>query len=489
MNNLASHDLTVPRPAFFVLLGQDFKSYAKWAFIQLKGKGEFVEAPYIDYICDRIQIMLDQHRQRLLVAMPPRYLKSYLFSIFLPTWLLGHFPEWKVVIVSYAQDVAEEKGRACLQLMESEGYRQIFPQTRISSAKNAAGEFETTAGGGILCTSIGGSITGRGADVILIDDPVKAQDANSPAVLRRVHDFFNNSAITRLNDKRLGIVVVNMQRLAINDLIGVLKENHGFESISFPVIAEQDETFQFNDGRVWRRKKGDLLNPARETLEVVEKQKQMMGEHAFMAQYMQRPLMAATQLLSPESFKYYTQLPPAYQPYVNEPPLQSIIISVDPTFKGGSQNDYTGICICVPVGRMRASKFYILEVLRKRFNFPEVVDLLISLGKQYQAKRIGKVQYWIEDSANGAAIYEMLKAEKWQVTLIPATINKEARLREHLDIFAKGQVFLPENAPWLKDFLNEAYSFPNGDYDDQVDALVQVIRHQVTRPIPRIRQL
>jgi hypothetical protein len=173
-------------------------------------------------------------------------------------------------------------------------YRQIFPHVQISSAKNAAGEFETTAGGGVLCTSIGGAITGRGADVILIDDPIKAQDANSPHILKKALDFFNNSAITLLNDKKQGIVIVNMQRLAVNDLVGSLKENPEFKTIAFPVIAEQDETFHFSDGRIWYRKQGDLLNPKREPLEVLEKQKQIMGEPAFMAQYMQQPLTSCT---------------------------------------------------------------------------------------------------------------------------------------------------------------------------------------------------
>ncbi len=145
-----------------------------------------------------------------------------------------------------------------------------------------------------MCTSIGGAITGRGADVILIDDPIKAQDANSPHILKKALDFFNNSAITLLNDKKQGIVIVNMQRLAVNDLVGSLKENPEFKTIAFPVIAEQDETFHFSDGRIWYRKQGDLLNPKREPLEVLEKQKQIMGEPAFMAQYMQQPLTSCT---------------------------------------------------------------------------------------------------------------------------------------------------------------------------------------------------
>ncbi|NBU69963.1 MAG: hypothetical protein EBS53_00715 [Bacteroidetes bacterium] len=489
MNNLARNDITIPRPAFHALLGQDFKSYVKWCFIQLKGQDAFDEAPYIDYICDRMQIILDQPRQRLLVSLPPRYLKSYLLTIFLPTWLLGHFPQWKVVIVSYSQEVAEEKGRACLQLMQSEGYRQIFPHVQISSAKNAAGEFETTVGGGVLCTSIGGAITGRGADVILIDDPVKAQDANSPHILKKVLDFFNNSAITRLNDKKQGIVIVNMQRLAVNDLVGALKENPEFETIAFPVIAEQDETFHFSDGRVWHRKRGDLLNPKREPLEVLEKQKQIMGEPAFMAQYMQRPLMASTQLLSPRSFRYYHELPPAPGLYINSPPRRLLIISVDSAFKAGAQNDYTGISVGAVVGNMRQSHYYILEILRRRYAFGEVLALLKSLGQQYKQLKLGNIQFWIEDSANGPALYEMLKADGWNVKLIPVTNSKEARLREYLDVFENGQVFLPEKAAWLKDFLDEAYSFPTGEYDDRVDALVQMIKYQSTYAVPRIRQL
>ena len=178
---------------------------------------------------------------RLIINIPPRHLKSICASVALPAFLLGHDPTRKVICVSYSDDLAVKFSNDCRAVMQAEWYRRIFPHTQIDRSKNTETEFRTTKRGYRLATSVGGTLTGRGGDVIIIDDPIKPQDAQSEAIRKKTTQWYENTLLSRLDDKVHGAIVLVMQRLHLDDLAGHLIEKGGFEHLCLPAITKQPE--------------------------------------------------------------------------------------------------------------------------------------------------------------------------------------------------------------------------------------------------------
>src|SRR5271155_5788676 len=177
-----------------------------------------------------------------LAGLPPRHLKSLLASIAFPAWILGHEPSAQILCVSYAQDLADKWSRDCRRVVASPWYQWLFP-TRLAPARQAMAEFETTERGCRIATSVGGVLTGRGADLIVIDDPLKPEEALSDARRQAANDWFDHTLYSRLNDKATGAVVLVMHRLHEDDLVGHVLAQEAWEVLRFPAIAECDETY------------------------------------------------------------------------------------------------------------------------------------------------------------------------------------------------------------------------------------------------------
>jgi len=178
--------------------------------------------------------------RRLIINLPPRSLKSLLASVAFPAWCLGHDPSAQLLCVSYAQDLADKLARYCRGIMMSPWYRRIFP-TRLAPHRQAVQEFITTGQGYRIACSNGGALTGRGADTIIVDDPLKPEEALSEAQRNATNEWYDHTLYSRLNDKRHGAIVIIMQRLHEDDLIGHVLGQEQWEVLSFPAIAEADE--------------------------------------------------------------------------------------------------------------------------------------------------------------------------------------------------------------------------------------------------------
>jgi hypothetical protein len=229
--------------------------------------------------------------QRLIINLPPRHLKSLLTSVAFPAWRLGHDPSAQILCVSYAQDLADKLARDCRSIMMTPWYRRVF-RTRLAPHRQAVQEFITTRQGYRLATSTGGVLTGRGADFILIDDPLKPEEALSKALRQACNEWFLNILYSRLNDKRSGAIVIIMQRLHEDDLVGHVLGQEQWEVVSFPAIAEADEVHQIET--IWgpqcfTRRRGEALHRAREPLAVLHNIRRTMGEYNFAGQYQQSP--------------------------------------------------------------------------------------------------------------------------------------------------------------------------------------------------------
>ena len=209
----------------------------------------------------------------------------------------GQNPKLNFVCVSYSNELSAKLARDCLAIMQAPWYRELFPRTIISAKRSAAYDFETTAGGGRLATSVTGTITGRGGDIIVLDDVIKPDEADSDTVREAVNEWYKRTLASRLDDKASGAIICVMQRLHQYDLAGTMLETGKFRQLSLPAIAQADEVIQLTRGRSHIRRVGDVLHPQRESLEVLEEIRAEMGSRAFAAQYQQDPVPALGNIL------------------------------------------------------------------------------------------------------------------------------------------------------------------------------------------------
>src|SRR5712672_73227 len=246
-----------------VILRSDLGYFAERCFYDLNPQAAFLMNWHIEVIAAKLAAVVAGKIRRLIINLPPRHLKSLLASIAFPAWCLGHDPSAQILCVSYAQDLADKLARDCRSIMMSQWYRRIFP-TRLAAHRQAVQEFLTTRQGYRLATSNGGVLTGRGADIILIDDPLKPEEALSDARRQATNEWYDHTLYSRQNDKRHGAIVVIMQRLHEDDLVGHVLGQEAWEVVRFPAIAEADEVHEIEtilETRCFARRRGEALHP------------------------------------------------------------------------------------------------------------------------------------------------------------------------------------------------------------------------------------
>jgi hypothetical protein len=263
------------------MLRADFTAFAHRAFCELNPRAAFAMNWRCEAIAAKLTAVYQRRVGRLMICVPPRYLKSLLASVAFPAWCLGHDPSLQCLCVSYAQDLADKLARDCRRIMTSDWYQRLFPRTRLSPQRQAVPEFETTAQGCRLATSVGGVLTGRGADMIIIDDPLKPEEALSQAQRQAANEWFDHTLYSRLNDKRRGGIVLIMHRLHEDDLAGHVQAQEPWEVVCYPAIAEEDETHLIEtvlETRLVTRARGEALHPEREPLDMLEQIRRTIGE-------------------------------------------------------------------------------------------------------------------------------------------------------------------------------------------------------------------
>jgi hypothetical protein len=282
------------RPEYEALLRYDFASFAARCFHELNPQTELAMNWHLEVIAAKLMEVWQGKIPRLIINLPPRHLKSLMASVAFPAWYLGHDPSAQILCVSYAQDLADKLARDCRTIMIGPWYRQIFA-TRLAAHRQAVQEFITTRQGYRLATSTGGVLTGRGADIIVIDDPLKPEEALSKTQRQACNEWFVHTLYSRLNDKRSGVIIIIMQRLHEDDLVGHVLAQEPWEVLSFPAIAEADEVHRIETicgPQYFRRHQGEALHPDREPLETLEHIRRTLGPYNFAAQYQQSPSAA-----------------------------------------------------------------------------------------------------------------------------------------------------------------------------------------------------
>jgi hypothetical protein len=291
------------------IVRRDLVAFAQRAFPTIRGGASLELNWHIDAIACALSRVDDGSCKRLLITLPPRQLKSFMTSVAWVAWRLGQDPRLSFVCVSYSNELSAKFARDCRTIMQSEWYRRTFPRTIISQSRTAAHDFDTSVGGGRLATSVGGTLTGRGGDNIVLDDVLKPDEASSETARESVNEWFSSTLASRLNDKKRGAIVAVMQRLHQYDLAGMLLEGDEWKELSLPAIAIEDCQIPLTRGRVHQRREGEPLHPKREPREVLEQIKGSIGSTAFAAQYQQQPVPAKGNVVKADWLISYSELP------------------------------------------------------------------------------------------------------------------------------------------------------------------------------------
>jgi predicted phage terminase large subunit-like protein len=394
--------------------------------------------------------------------LPPRHLKSHLASVAFPAWCLGHNPSAEILCVSYAQDLADKLSRDCRQLVASSWYRQLFA-TRLSAQRQAVSEFETTAQGCRLATSVGGVLTGRGADIIIIDDPLKPEEALSQVQRQAANDWFDHTLYSRLNDTRTGAIILMMHRLHEDDLAGHVLGQEDWDVVRFPAIAEDDESWAFDTElgqSLFTRQRGEALHPERQPLATLDQIRRTIGEYNFAGQYQQAPSPQGGGMVKAAWFRNYAS---------NERPekFDHIVQSWDTANKASELSDFS---VCTTWG-INGKDLYLLHVLRRRMEYPELKRAVCEQRAAFAADVV-----LIEDKASGTQLIQELVAEGLHaVTRYQPQSDKVMRMHAQTAMIENGFVHLPKEAAWLAEYLHELTVFPKGKHDDQVDSTAQLL--------------
>jgi predicted phage terminase large subunit-like protein len=414
-------------------------------------------------MCRWLELVARGEILRSMIWLQPRALKSITVAIVFPCWLLGQDPTLEIMIATYGETLSREHAEKRHQIMESEWYKRIFPATRLAKSGSTALRMKTIAGGGCRAVSVGGPVTGRGANVIILDDCMKSDDSSSEAVRQRVKDWFSKALYNRLNDKQGGAIISIQQRVHEDDLPAFLLEK-GYACLNLPAIADRDQDIDIGEGLVHRWKRGELLDPDRFPREVLEAERLNMGPQDYSAQYLQNPVALEGNLLRMEHFRRFEEPIERHQ-------FDKVIQSWDPAATDLPTSDWS---VCTTWGWL-AGRIFLLDIYRRRVDYPTLKRAVIAQRKAWAADHVV-----IERSSNGLPLVQQLAAEgPFRPVAWPPTgmrqLDKAERLLAQTGQIEEGRVWLPADLDGLDCFLSELRAFPNGRYDDQVDTLSQVL--------------
>lgn len=440
----------------------DLFSFVWKTFVTLHtGQGDpFVPAWHVRAMCFELDNLLSGENTRLVINVPPRHLKSITVAVAFVAYVLGKRPEAKIIVASYGLDLARKHSEDCRRVMQADWYKRAFPNTRLSRKSNTADDFRTTEGGGRKAVSLGGAVTGHGADYIIIDDLLKAQDAASEVELQRAQDFIEGTLLSRFNKPAEGRIVMIAQRLHEMDPSGYLLDKGTYRHLNLPAIAEEDERIAIGRGRVHQRTKGDALFAENMGLDTLARLRKELGAATFNCQYQQNPVAPDGSPLRWDCFG-------TYDTQGKRSDYHLVVQSWDTGMSSDPRSDFS---VCTTWG-FRDRCWHLLHVFRDQLDFPDLKRKAFALCDAWEADRV-----LVEDAASGKSLLqEFRNSDYLNLHSITPHADKEIRFNAACAPVEEGFVFLPRDASWLRSFKRELQSFPRGRNDDQVDSFSQFL--------------
>lgn len=425
--------------------------------------------PHHKILAQKLEKAARGELDRLATAIAPRFGKSLLLSLYFPAWFMGNYPEQKLIISSHTADLAVDFGRKVRNLIDSNEYKAIFQGVTLSADSKSAGRWNTHANGEFFAVGVGGAVAGRGADLLIIDDPFSEQDvlAGNYDVFDKVYEWYAYGARTRLMPG--GRVIVLHTRWAKNDLIGRIldegaknPEADQWEYIEFPAIINEGTD---NEKSLW---------PEQWSLESLRRTRATMPTFQWQAQYQQSPTSQQGALIKKEWWKVWTEPEPPYCEY--------IIMSLDAAQEVNKRSDYSALTTWGIFYRddedsgEKVANIILLNAINKRIEFPQLKELVL---KEYKAWNPDS--FIIEKKSNGAPLAQEMRRMGIPIqdytpsrgsTSTPNT--KYARVNAIADMVRSGLVWAPQYK-WAEEVIEQCNDFPSGKHDDLVDTVVMAL--------------
>ena len=435
------------------------RSPADFAIIASGGRWE--PAPHLELLNDHLVRIAGGEITRLMVYLPPRHGKSELVSKYTTAWYLGMFPDKRIILTSYEADFAAQWGRRARDLLEEFG--MVFPEpVKVKSDSSAANRWDIEGHtGGMITAGAGGAITGKGGQLIIIDDAIKnAEQAASQTYRDRTWEWYKSTLYTRLEPN--GAIVLIQTRWHEDDLGGrLLAEMQAggdvWTVINLPAIAEENDQLG--------RAVGEPLWPARFPYESLMQIKRTVGSYWWSSLYQQRPAPEEGEIFRRKWWQFYT----------GPPKIKEYIQSWDCSFKDEKGSDY----VCGQVWGRNGADVYLMDWVHDRLDLPATMQAIKTLSHKWQLAR----RKLIEDKANGPAVIQMLQRKVPGLVPVEPHGGKIVRARAVTPYIESGNVYLPDPSlnPRIHDFIEECSAFPKGRYDDQVDAMTQALLFFIER--------
>ena len=415
---------------------------------------EFIEGRHHKIIAEKFNNLKSGKIKRLIVNMPPRHTKSEFASFLLPAWMIGNRPKLKIIQATHTAELAVRFGRKAKHLMDSEEYKEVFP-TRLQEDSKAAGRWQTAQGGEYFAVGVEGAVTGRGADLLIIDDPHSEQDAMNAKSLERAYEWYTSGPRQRLQPG--GMIVLVMTRWNTKDLTGMLQaaqkepKADQWEVVEFPAILPSNKP-------VW---------PEYWELEQLLNVKASVALPKWNAQYMQNPTSEEGALIKRDWWKKWPE-------DRGIPNCDHVIQSYDTAFLKRESADFSAITTW---GIFRENEdsphqLILLDAVKERFEFPELRREALKLYKYWEPETV-----LIEAKAAGLPLtYELRNMGIPVVNFTPSRGNdKHARVNAVAPLFESGQIWAPTHLQFAQEVIEECASFPFGDNDDLVDSTTQAV--------------
>ena len=441
---------------------RDFAIFVELAFPILHPGKTLVHASYLDVLVALMESCAAGRKPRVIVNLPPGFMKSMLISIMYVAWRLGVDPTLKFVCISYGDDLAHKHSASTRKLMQSPEYRAIFPGTVLD--KKAEDWLTTTKGGYRYATAVGSDITGFRPTEIIVDDPIEPEKGSSELAKEKIRSWISSSVLTRFEDNAKNVFILVMHRVAPDDLAGTLQTQGGYFTLSLPLVAEKEEAFGSRGDVIMTRQPGELLHPGRMTEEQLERLKREISPHAFASQYQQRPVLGGSGMCSIDRLARYDK-PPKFE------------LTIHSWDIGATLEGNPSVCTKWGVTTDSAGRdnIYLTDVVRLKLEIPDVRAAIKAHDKLDKPDLIvldhRGVGIGVEQDLRKAG-YRHLYAASKDGTSNDSKIDRFGRALLYM---YDGVVKYPVSGTFLDDVLYALATFPELKEFDLIDSITQLV--------------
>ena len=480
---------------------ESFDMFAQRAFASVEGAGASYEWNWhIGCIAEHLEAVKNGEIRKIIFNIPPRTLKTYLIATCFPGWILGNEPWTNFIGTSYSGSLIEDAIVNCKNIMKDDWYQKCFPNTRIDKSQDTKSDFKTTAHGRYYGAGILGTITGKGADYLICDDPLKPDEALSDTVRTETNKAIRNTLFSRFNDPRIGKFILIMQRLHEDDPTGNLLKDGGYHHVKLPAEAADRPTIITLGEKYWVMKRGDMLFPKRFTREVLDEKRRDMLDYNYVGQFLQEPVPLGGGEFRDTWINYYDKT------NINAKQM-NIYILCDPA--GGEElqkkkkknSDFTTFIV---VGLAPDNNYYWLDGVRDRLNPTERILKLFELHRTWNGltgkpPKVGYEKYALMTDTH--YIRKVQKQTGYRFTLVElgGKMNKEERIRRMIPDLQTGRWWFPDSLNYtdlegrtidlVREMIkSEMATFPRARYDDMLDAMTRMYDTNMQAVFPKLKK-